>query len=217
VAGREMIFKYNICIGQSKFNPLLPMKVLSLIMVPFFNLLSLGTGPQTLGTDCACHAEAVAALPGRPFMCDTRKCTVERKKVTYFFEVKSRGNNKYDVDIKAVVKGSANLVMSSVLTVTDKQSANGTVEVKVLQSVNEGYRWIPSGTSFVKGIYNTRNSSMSFEASGAMANLSDSNHGYTQAQLVQQLTPPKYDVGYVIKATVAYLILQYPNAMPLNS
>lgn len=192
------------------------MKIFSLIMIPLLNLFTNGTTPKT--TDpCDCSTEISAAKPGRPFSCDTRKCTVERGKITYFFEFKARGNNKYDVDIKAVSKGAANLVMSSVLTVTDKQSASGEVEVKILQSINEGYRWIPSGSSYVKGIYNTRSGTMSFEASGAMANFSDSRHGYTPTQLVQQLTPPKYDVGYVIKATVAYMILQYPNSMPLSS
>ncbi|MCU0450944.1 MAG: hypothetical protein MUC97_14090 [Bernardetiaceae bacterium] len=163
---------------------------------------------------CPCLSEAAGK---QPLFCDIKKCTVERGKTTYFFEIAKRGGNKYDLLVKAVVGGNANVVFSSFVTVTDNRSgAGGEFEVKILHAINEGYRWTPSGGDFLKGIYDNRTGRMRYETGGRMGNFADSQHGYTEAELNKGLTPPKFDIGYVIKSTVAYFILQYPGAMPLK-
>jgi hypothetical protein len=147
------------------------------------------------------------------------KCTIERKMgkkktpVTHFFTTTSKGSNKYELRIEAVLGGVSTLVFFSTIYVTDNRATENKFVVQVQNAKKKDYSWDISKTDALKAVYDLKKNEINFEAVGGMTALYDTNHGMASAAVKSAVTPPKFDVDNVVKAVSAYFIMEYHKAI----
>ncbi len=135
---------------------------------------------------------------------------IQRKNIYYFYKaMRYKNSEKYRLQVFAVVNNESNLVMSGEVRIKE-DSVQRTIIVPHAQ--NKGYMWATSSSNFLEAKVDLVSNQMTFNAVGNMSSFEDSNHGLSQEQYIQLTTPANELLRSNIKATLNYLILQYPKA-----
>ncbi len=190
-----------------------------------------GANPIATPTNIVNFSTPVVAVEPTPtplpplFRCGAQKgspdvkCTIERKMgkkktaVTHFFTTTSKGSNKYELRIEAVLGGVSTLVFFSTINLTDNRTAENKYTVQIQASKKKDYSWDISRTDALKAVYDLKKNEINFEAVGGMSSYYDNNHGMTTAAVKSAVTPPKFEVDNVVKAVSAYFIMEYHKAI----
>lgn len=135
---------------------------------------------------------------------------IQRKNIYYFYRaMRYKNSEKYRLQVFAVVNNESNLVMSGEVRIKE-DSVQRTIVVPHAQ--NKGYMWAVSSSNFLEAKMDLASNQMTFNAVGNMSSFEDSNHGMSQEQYTKLITPANELLRSNIKATLNYLILQYPKA-----
>ncbi|GAB4184967.1 MAG: hypothetical protein OHK0057_08720 [Thermoflexibacter sp.] len=135
---------------------------------------------------------------------------IQRKNIYYFYKaMRYKNSEKYRLQVFAVVNNESNLVMSGEIRIKE-DSLQRTIIVPHAQ--NKGYMWATSSSNFLEAKVDLASNQMIFNVVGNMSSFEDSNHGLSQEQYIQLITPANELLRSNIKATLNYLILQYPKA-----
>ncbi|MCS7017865.1 MAG: tetratricopeptide repeat protein [Cytophagales bacterium] len=135
---------------------------------------------------------------------------VQRGDIYYFYKVmRSRYSSKYKMQMFAVVNNASNLVLNGEVLVSEDSLGNRIVEVPAVE--NKGYMWVTSKTDKLRGITNLQNSNLQFEPVGNINRFNSSAKGIVASQQYDKFIQPNgTDLNAAIKATLNYLILEYP-------
>lgn len=186
----------------------------SLLLLTAFVLLSANLGNPTRENDCGCFQENKIIKCNRNY----DKCIVERKKITYFVEVKKTNVAKRMlIEITKSVSGSSNLVYSGRAYVVEKKAENLCV-IKIPMVINKSYQWDDTTREdFLVITYNTKTQDFTIVAEGKMANFIDKDHGLMLAAMKSEMAnickSKPYEPKSVVKAAAAYFVLEYTKAL----
>lgn len=141
---------------------------------------------------------------------------VQRGDTYYFYKVmKGRYSSKYKMQMFAVVNNASNLVLNSEVVIAEDSTGTRTIEIPVAE--NKGYMWVTSKTDKLRGITNTTNSNLEFEATGNIARFNSSAKNIIPPQQYDKFIKPNgAELNDAIKATLNYLILEYPKMFVLR-
>jgi tetratricopeptide (TPR) repeat protein len=141
---------------------------------------------------------------------------VQRGDTYYFYKVmKGRYSSKYKMQMFAVVNNASNLVMNSEVVVTEDSTGTRTIEIPAAE--NKGYMWVTSKTDKLRGITKASDSNLEFEATGNISRFNSSAKTIVPPRQFEQFTKPNgTDLNDAIKATLNYLILEYPKMFVLR-
>ncbi|WP_448519944.1 tetratricopeptide repeat protein [Rhodoflexus sp.] len=141
---------------------------------------------------------------------------VQRGDTYYFYKVmRSRNSSKYKMQMFAVVNNASNLVLNSEVVVQEDSTGTRTIEIPAAE--NKGYMWQTSKTDKLRSIGSAESNSLQFETAGNLSRFSSSAKTLIPQQQFESFIKPKgTDLNDAIKATLNYLILEYPKMFVLR-
>ncbi len=189
------------------------LKTILLLITSFFLLSANLDNPKTTEL-CDCFQENKIIKCNRNY----DKCIVDRKKITYFVEVKKTNNAKRMLlEVTKSVGGSSNLVYSGRVYIVEKKAENLCI-IKIPMSINKSYQWDDlTREDFLIVTYNTKTQDFTLEAEGKMANFVDKDHGLAlpsiKSEMANVCKSKPYEPKSVVKAASAYFVLEYTKAL----
>lgn len=141
---------------------------------------------------------------------------VQRGDTYYFYKVmRSRNSSKYRMQMFAVINNASNLVLNSEVVVSEDSTGTRIIEVPAAE--NKGYMWVTSKTDKLRAATNAENANLQFEGAGNIARFAASAKNIVPPQQYEAFIRPKgTDINDAIKATLNYLILEYPRMFVLR-
>jgi tetratricopeptide (TPR) repeat protein len=134
---------------------------------------------------------------------------IQRKNVYYFYKaMRYKNSEKYRLQVFAVINNESNLVMSSEIRIKEDSAKR---IITIPHAINKGYMWATSNSNVLETTIDLASNQVAFEGKGNLSNTQDKNHGISQDQYNQLVTPADSSSKSSMKATMNYLVLMYPN------